>query len=59
MFDFLRRRQPCKAEKLLDENVRYSQELSEALAATVGEMTTVFERREHPQPVPMERRKTG
>ena len=60
MFDFLRRRKSCEAEELLDKNVRFSQELSEALTAMAGDVTTVFDRRKHEDvTVPAERRKAA
>lgn len=59
MFDIFRRHSCVAAAKLLEENAKLSREIRDALSTAVEDVTTVFDRREHPQPVPMERRKTG
>jgi len=49
MPELLRRLLPgCEAEKLLEQNERLSKDLSERLVGTVEDVTTIFDRRGHP-----------
>lgn len=60
MWDIFRRKSCVAAAKLLEENEKLSHQLSEALASTVEDVTTVFDRRRHEDvTVPAERRKAA
>ena len=38
----------CPAEKLLEQNEQLSKDLTERLTSTVEDVTTIFDRRTHP-----------
>lgn len=57
MFGWWKTRACKKAEEILEQNARLSAAISEALAETKRDVTTIFDRRHAHVPVPMERRK--